>query len=52
MAVSGLRAVIVPSVPRHTAPLAVPGSLRPSPLSEVTVAVKDAALGLLVAFLL
>jgi hypothetical protein len=50
LAVNGLRAEIVPSVPMHTDPLAVPGSLRPLPVSEVTLAVKLSAVGLLDAF--
>ena len=37
----------MPSAAMHTAPLAEPGSLRPSPVSAVTVAVKLSALGLL-----
>ena len=41
-----------PLVPMHTSPEAAPGSRIPSPESPVTVAVKDSALGLLVAFLL
>src|ERR1700733_10331762 len=46
LAVSGFSALIVPSVPMQTAPLAVPGSPRPSPVSEDTVATILSAEGL------
>ena len=40
----------MPSVPRQTAPLAEPGSLRPSPVSAVTTAENFSAVGLVAAF--
>lgn len=45
MAANGLRAVIELSVPMQTAPLAEPGSLRPSPVSALTVARNFSAVG-------
>ena len=45
LAANGLRAVIELSVPMQTAPLAEPGSLRPSPVSAVTVARNFSAVG-------
>jgi hypothetical protein len=45
LAASGLRAVMDPSKPTQTAPLAVPGSFRPLPVSELTVALNFSAVG-------
>ena len=43
------KAVMAPAELMHTAPLADPGSLSPSPESAVTAAVNFSAVGLLVA---
>jgi hypothetical protein len=51
LAVNGFRAVTVPSVPMQMAPLADPGSLRPSPVSDVTTAENFSAVGLVGALL-
>ena len=45
-AVSGSRAVTKPKGETHTAPLTTPGSLSPSPVSELMVAINLPALGL------
>jgi arylamine N-acetyltransferase len=49
LADSGFKAVIEPLALMHTAPLADPGSLSPSPESAVTVVVNDSAVGLVAA---
>jgi hypothetical protein len=49
LAANGLRAVIELSVPMQTAPLAEPGSLRPSPVSALTTAENFSAVGLVAA---
>jgi hypothetical protein len=51
LADSGLRAVMAPDVPMQMSPLAEPGNFRPSPVSEVTVAVKASPVGLKLAVL-
>jgi hypothetical protein len=47
LAESGFRAVTAPLDEMHTAPLALPGTLMPSPVSAVTLAVNLSAEGLL-----
>jgi hypothetical protein len=47
LALSGFKAVIAPDEDMHTAPVALPGTLRPSPVSAVTVAAILSADGLL-----